>query len=196
MPVALDNIAWIATKNIAFSDLTAMAALGLGQFALLIALLNFGLQHIGAAQAALIFGLFPLLTMLLSATLGREPISARLGCGVLLSITGVALSLVPKLASFGADPWWGELAVLASACVGACCSVFYCPYLRRPMTFRHAECQRVRDAGVRPFFGRAGPARALAATRSSTAAPHLGHRHLHRRVQRHWLFSVAVRAKA
>ena len=82
-----------------------MAALGLGQFALLIALLNFGLQHIGAAQAALIFSLFPLLTMLLSATLGREPISARLGCGVLLSITGVALSLAPKLASFGADPW-------------------------------------------------------------------------------------------
>jgi drug/metabolite transporter (DMT)-like permease len=69
-----------------------MAALGLGQFALLVALLNFGLQHIGAAQAALIFSLFPLLTMLLSATLGREPISARLG---------------------------------------ACCGVFYRPYLRR-----------------------------------------------------------------
>lgn len=49
-----------------------MAALGLGQFALLIALLNFGLQHIGAAQAALIFSLLPLLTMLLSAMLGRD----------------------------------------------------------------------------------------------------------------------------
>jgi drug/metabolite transporter (DMT)-like permease len=108
-----------------------MAALGLGQFALLIALLNFGLQHIGAAQAALIFSLFPLLTLLLSAMLGREPFSARLTLGVVLSITGVALSMAPKLSALSSGPWWGELAVLASACVGACCSVFYRPYLQR-----------------------------------------------------------------
>ena len=133
-PLALDNSEWVAAKSVAFLDLAAMATLGLGQFALLIALLNFGLQHIGAAQAALIFSLFPLLTMLLSATLGREPISARLGCGVLLSVTGVAVSLAPKLASFGTGPWWGELAVLASACVGASCSVFYRPFLRRYST--------------------------------------------------------------
>ena len=36
-----------------------VAAVGLGQFALLIALPNFGLKHIGAAQAALIVSLFP-----------------------------------------------------------------------------------------------------------------------------------------
>ena len=129
--VAPDKRTWIAIKNVANSDLTAMAALGLGQFALLIALLNYGLQRIGAAQAALIFSLFPLLTLLLSSMLGREPISARLMLGVILSITGVALSIAPKLAHFGVGPWWGELAVLASACVGACCSVFYRPYLQR-----------------------------------------------------------------
>lgn len=69
-----------------------MAAFGTGQFAVLIALLNYGLQHIGAAQAALIFSLFPLLTLLMSAALGRERLSAALLAGVLLSITGVALS--------------------------------------------------------------------------------------------------------
>lgn len=63
--VVLESSALVATKTVAISDLAVMAALGLGQFALLIALLNFGLQHIGAAQAALIFSLFPLLTMLL-----------------------------------------------------------------------------------------------------------------------------------
>ncbi|MDO9165998.1 MAG: DMT family transporter [Rhodoferax sp.] len=129
--VTLDKRTWIAIKNIAKPDLTAMAALGLGQFAVLIALLNYGLQRIGAAQAALIFSLFPLLTLLLSSMLGREPISARLMLGVILSITGVALSITPKLAHVGVGPWWGELAVLASACVGACCSVFYRPYLQR-----------------------------------------------------------------
>ena len=117
-------------------DVLAMAALGLGQFAILIALLNFGLQSVGAAQGALIFSLIPLLTLLLSALLGREAISVRLMLGVLLSITGVALSMAPKLANFGAGPWWGELAVLASAAVGATCSVFYRPYLQRYPTLK------------------------------------------------------------
>jgi drug/metabolite transporter (DMT)-like permease len=108
-----------------------MAALGMGQFAVLIALLNYGLQHLGAAQAALIFSLFPLLTLLLSAALGRERITSALLGGVVLSIAGVALSLVPMLGAQHAGSWWGELAVLASACTGALCSVLYRPYLRR-----------------------------------------------------------------
>ncbi|HEY0886474.1 MAG TPA: DMT family transporter [Ramlibacter sp.] len=114
-------------------DLLAMAALGIGQFGILIALLNFGLQHVGAAQAALIFSLFPLLTLLLAAALGRERITWQLLAGVLLSIAGVALALGPKL---GAGPgagshWRGELAVAAAALTGAACSVLYRPFLRR-----------------------------------------------------------------
>ncbi len=112
-------------------DLAVMAALGIGQFAVLIALLNFGLQHVGAGRAALIFSLFPLLTLLLSAALGRERITPALGTGVLLSIAGVALSLAPKLGAAHPGHWWGELAVLASAGVGALCSVLYRPYLQR-----------------------------------------------------------------
>jgi drug/metabolite transporter (DMT)-like permease len=113
-------------------DLWAMAALGTGQFGILIALLNWGLLHVGAAQAALIFSLFPLLTLLLGAALGRERVTRSLALGVLLSIAGVALSLLPKLQA-GPDGagWWGELAVLASAAVGAVCSVLYRPYLQR-----------------------------------------------------------------
>lgn len=131
MATALDGQARIAIKNIAVADWLMMAALGTGQFAVLIALLNYGLQHIGAAQAALIFSLFPLLTLLLSSALGRERISAALLAGVLLSITGVALSLWPKLQAPHPGHWWGEAAVLASAGVGALCSVLYRPYLQR-----------------------------------------------------------------
>lgn len=112
-------------------DLAVMAALGTGQFALLIALLNWGLRTVPAAPAALIFSLFPLLTMLLAATLGREQVGGRLVAGVLLSIAGVALALGPKLQSAHGGDWWGELAVFASACVGALCSVLYRPYLQR-----------------------------------------------------------------
>jgi drug/metabolite transporter (DMT)-like permease len=112
-------------------DLLAMTALGIGQFGVLIAVLNWGLQHVPAAQAALIFSLFPLLTLLLGAAFGREQVTRRLLLGVVLSITGVALALLPKLQAGAGGSWWGELAVLASAAVGALCSVLYRPYLQR-----------------------------------------------------------------
>jgi drug/metabolite transporter (DMT)-like permease len=123
-----------ALVNSRARDLLAMAALGIGQFGVLIALLNFGLQHIGAAQAALIFSLFPLLTLLLSAALGRERVTLSLLLGVLISIAGVALALAPKLGAPQAGHWWGELAVAAAACTGALCSVLYRPYLQRYST--------------------------------------------------------------
>ena len=113
-------------------DLLAMTALGVGQFALLIALLNWGLLSVGAGPAALIFSLFPLLTLLLGAALGREQVTPKLLLGVLLSIAGVALSLLPKLQAGGhAGHWWGEAAIFASACIGALCSVLYRPFLQR-----------------------------------------------------------------
>lgn len=112
-------------------DLAAMAALGIGQFGVLIALLNFGLRTLSAAEAALIFSLFPLLTMGLAAALGRERVTPALLLGVLVSIGGVGLSLVPRLQGWRASGLWGEAAVLAAAGTGAACSVLYRPYLRR-----------------------------------------------------------------
>lgn len=142
----------LAIKRVAISDLLAMAALGACQFGLLIALLNYGLQRLGAAQAALIFSLFPLLTLALSAALGREQASRRLLLGVLLSVAGVALSLAPKLAGsqqgMGAAGWWGELAVLAAAATGALCSVLYRPYLRRYPTVPVSAFAMLASVGV------------------------------------------------
>ena len=114
-------------------DLAAMAALGIGQFAVLIALLNFGLQTVGAARGALIFSLFPVLTLLLATAAGRERWNAALAAGVALSVAGVMLDVVPRLASGGEAPlaWPGALAVLGSALTGAVCSVAYRPYLQR-----------------------------------------------------------------
>lgn len=130
LPFALPALRGMA-RPLRARDLAAMAALGTGQFGLLIALLNWGLRSVPAAPAALIFSLFPLLTLLLAAVLGREHLTRSLVAGVLLSIAGVGLSLLPKLQAGHGAGWWGELAVLASACVGALCSVLYRPYLQR-----------------------------------------------------------------
>lgn len=127
----------IVSERARVLDWLAMGALGLGQFGILIALLNYGLQHVTAARAALIFSLFPLLTLLLSGAMGRERITPSLVLGVLLSIAGVALSLMSRLqGSAAAEGWLGELAVLGAAAIGALCSVLYRPYLRRYPTIQ------------------------------------------------------------
>jgi len=114
-------------------DLAAIAALGIGQFGILIALLNFGLLTVSSARAALLFATFPLMTMLLAAGLGRERLTLAKTLGVALSFAGVGLALVDKLAveAAGAGGWLGVAAVLASAFTGALCSVLYRPYLQR-----------------------------------------------------------------
>jgi drug/metabolite transporter (DMT)-like permease len=114
-------------------DLVPIALLGITQFGILIALLNYGLRSVPSARAALIFATFPLLTSLVAAALGRERLTPAKMTGVLLTILGVGLALGEKTLSRGAgDPiWLGELAVFASALSGAVCSVLYRPYLER-----------------------------------------------------------------
>ena len=125
--------AWRAAGRlrVPLRDLAAMCLLGIAQFGVLIALLNWALLHIAAAQAALLFSVFPLLTLVMAAAAGREQVNPRLLLGVLLSIAGVGVALAPKLQAAHGGSWWGEAAVLASAAIGAACSVLYRPYLHR-----------------------------------------------------------------
>ncbi len=122
-----------ARVRFARRDLLPIALLGITQFGILIALLNVGLAYIPSARAALIFATLPLLTMLLSAALGRERLTATKSAGVLLTIVGVGLALGEKALQRGdaAHVWIGELSVFASAVSGAVCSVLYRPYLRK-----------------------------------------------------------------
>jgi len=112
-------------------DLLPIALLGITQFGILIALLNYGLRFVPAGRAALIFATFPLLTMVFAAALGHERLTVPKILGVLLTIAGVGLALGEKaVQSDGSHEWVGELAVFASALCGAACSVLYRPYLR------------------------------------------------------------------
>lgn len=121
-------------KQIAARDLLPIALLGVGQFGLLIVLLNYSLLHIPAGRASLLFATFPLMTMLLSALLGREEITRRKVAGSLLTFLGVAIALGG--AAFAPDPqqgsaWLGTVAALGAALCGAICSVCYRPYVAR-----------------------------------------------------------------
>jgi drug/metabolite transporter (DMT)-like permease len=110
-------------------DLAPIAALGIAQFGILVALLNWGLRSVPAGRGALLFATFPLMTMLIAAALGQERLTWRRTLGVLLTIAGVGLAVAGKLG--GEAGAAGDLAVLGAALCGALCSVFYRPYLRR-----------------------------------------------------------------
>ncbi|HJS33092.1 MAG TPA: DMT family transporter [Alphaproteobacteria bacterium] len=122
-----------ARPRFAARDIVPIAVLGVIQFGLLIAALNYGLKFVPAARGALIFATFPLLTMLLAAAFRLERMTPAKTLGVTLSIVGVGMTLSETAfaASSGASEWIGALAVLASAFMGALCSILYRPYLRK-----------------------------------------------------------------
>jgi drug/metabolite transporter (DMT)-like permease len=114
-------------------DLLPIGLLGIAQFGILVALLNYALKFIPSARAALIFATMPLLTMMLATALGYERLTFAKALGVTLTIVGVGFALGEKAVQPGGvtNGWIGELAVFASAFTGAICSVFYRPYLRK-----------------------------------------------------------------
>lgn len=125
----------IAAGGVRFErrDLPPVIGLGILQFGVLIALLNFGLRFVPSARAALIFATFPLITLIFAASFGHERLTVTKTVAVALTVVGVAAvlgegALEPNRA---AQSWVGEFAVLGSAVLGALCSVLYRPYLRK-----------------------------------------------------------------
>ncbi len=111
-------------------DLWPILGLGVVQFGVLIVLLNLAVTRISAGQAAIIFALFPLLTLLMS---GRAGMSAKRMAGALLSFAGVALCLGG--AEVPAD-WIGAALAFCAALSGAVCAILYRPYLQRYPTLQ------------------------------------------------------------
>jgi drug/metabolite transporter (DMT)-like permease len=133
-------LAWVGGTRGALARLTPGDAirvmlLGVVQFGVLIALLNFGLKHVDAGLGALLFATFPLMTLVIATAAGHERFDAPLAAGVLLSIVGVGLALgVRAPAMSGAAFVLGAACVLVAAFCGAVCSVLYRPLLRRHAT--------------------------------------------------------------
>jgi drug/metabolite transporter (DMT)-like permease len=119
-------------------DWLPIGLLGITQFGILIALLNYGMRFIPSGRAALIFATLPLLTMVIASSLGYERFTLAKTLGVLLTIAGVGVALGEKAMATGgaAHQWRGEIAVFASALSGAVCSVLYRPYLRKYPTLQ------------------------------------------------------------
>lgn len=114
-------------------DFAPIALLGVAQFAVVVVLLNYALELIPAARAALLFATTPLFVLILEAAHHRRRLGFVTVSAVLVTIAGAAaaLSQDPLGPTIGVHGWLGEISALVSALCAAICSVFYRPYLRR-----------------------------------------------------------------
>jgi drug/metabolite transporter (DMT)-like permease len=122
------------------SDWPGVAALGFLFFTIFPVLFNASLIFTTAARGALALSTLPLLTMLVAAAMGREPLTFRKTVGVVTAMTGVALALLSGLASAPTGAWRGDLLMVAAALCMAFYSIWSKPFIQRsgPIPFTAA----------------------------------------------------------
>jgi drug/metabolite transporter (DMT)-like permease len=102
-------------------DWAGVALLGFLFFAVFQGLFNLALEYTTAARGALALSILPLMTMVVGAALGVEPLGARKASGVLVAMAGVAIALVSGLGDAPAGAWRGDIVMIA----GTLCFAFY-----------------------------------------------------------------------
>jgi drug/metabolite transporter (DMT)-like permease len=112
-------------------DWPAVAGLGLLFYAAFPILFNASLIFTTAARGALALSTLPLLTMVVGAALGSEPLTARKTAGVLVAILGVSMALLTGLATAPEGAWRGDLLMVGAALCMALYSIWSRPFIRR-----------------------------------------------------------------
>ncbi len=102
-------------------DWVGVALLGVLFFAVFMGLFNWSLEYTTAARGALALSILPLMTMVVGAALGIEPLGARKAIGVFVAMTGVGAALASGLADAPAGAWRGDVIMIA----GTLCFAFY-----------------------------------------------------------------------
>jgi drug/metabolite transporter (DMT)-like permease len=113
------------------ADWIGVTVLGLLFFGLFPILFNAALTFTTASRGALAVSTLPLLSMLVGAILGVEPLTSRKSVGVIVAMAGVAIALVSGLSYAPADAWRGDLLMVAAAFCFALYNVLSRVYIRR-----------------------------------------------------------------
>lgn len=118
---------------VARRDLLPVCLLGIGQFGVLIALLNLAVMWTDPARAALIFATLPLMTVAVGRALGRAALGRRETLAIGLTLAGIAALLGADAFSGGLKT--GDVTGMAAAALatltGAICANLYRPWIER-----------------------------------------------------------------
>lgn len=135
-------------------DWPAVIGLGLLFFAAFPILFNASLIFTTAARGALALSTLPLLTMVVGAVLGSEPLTARKTTGVLVAITGVSMALLTGLATAPDGAWRGDLLMIGAALCMAFYSIWSKPFIARSGPIPFTTVAMAAGAAVLVLCGR------------------------------------------
>ncbi|MAA98032.1 MAG: hypothetical protein CMN87_08180 [Stappia sp.] len=129
VPVALNA----RGPGVARRDLLPVALIGIGQFGVLVALLNVAVLHAGSPRVALVFATLPVVTLVLGLGFAGGRVSRLEFGSILLSVVGVAVLLGGDALGgrLGPSDWTGLSCAGGATLIGALCSHLYRPYLQR-----------------------------------------------------------------
>lgn len=126
---------WVATQKprIGRNDFAPISIIGIGQFGLLIAMLNIAVLLASSARVSFIFATLPLVTLAFERARFQTRIGKMETLAILLSVLGIALLLGSDLSASAKGPFefLGLLAAVTATLTGAVCSVYLRPFVRR-----------------------------------------------------------------
>ena len=112
-------------------DWLGVVLLGILFYAVFMGLFNLSLRYTSAARGALALSTLPLVTMLVAASLGAEPLTGRKSLGVLVAIGGVAVALLTGLRDAPQGAWRGDAIMVGAVCCFALYNVWSRPFIAR-----------------------------------------------------------------
>jgi drug/metabolite transporter (DMT)-like permease len=105
-------------------------ALGVLQFGLFGWLFTASTQYVPAGRSALVLATMPILTLALSALVGRERLTLAKFFGAVVAFGGVTLALGDRALTTGAETWKGDLLMFGAALIGSLYNVVTGLYVR------------------------------------------------------------------
>jgi drug/metabolite transporter (DMT)-like permease len=112
-------------------DWWAIAVLGFCFFGLFFILYNVAIGYTTAARASLALSTLPLLTMIVGALLGVEPLTVRKIVGVGIAVLGGFAALASGLSAAPPGAWYGELIMTGAVLCMAFYNVWSRPFIQR-----------------------------------------------------------------
>lgn len=113
------------------SEWWPVLALGALQFGLFGWFFTVSLQYVTAARAALVLATMPIMTLALSALMGRERLTLAKFLGAVIAFGGVMLALGDRALVTGDESWKGDLSMFGAALCGSIYNVLTGRYGRK-----------------------------------------------------------------
>lgn len=144
LPVALA----LGTRWPRGRDWIGVAALGVMFYGVFFVVYAEALVYTTAARGSLAVSTLPVLTMIVAALMGREPLTTRKTLGVLVAMGGVAVALGAGLSDAPPEAWRGDLIMTAGMLSMALYNVLSRPFMARSSPLGYATAGMAFGSGL------------------------------------------------